>query len=63
MRRLQNLTRVVIVHGGVSKEFFADAWEFSRQDEERTLKLFASGDGSAARAERDEALADWITHE
>lgn len=57
MRKLQKLTRVVVVHDGVAKEFFADEWAFSRQDDERTLKLFASGDGTAERAERDSALA------
>jgi hypothetical protein len=60
MRKLEDLTRVVVVHDGTAKEFFADEWEFSRQDDGQTLKLFATGDGAQPRAARHEALTQDI---
>ncbi|WP_237112808.1 hypothetical protein [Mycobacteroides abscessus] len=44
-------------------EHWSDYWSVSIQDEGRTLKLFAEGDGSAAREERDAALARTISED
>lgn len=44
-------------------EHWSDHWSVSIQDEGRTLKLFAEGDGSAAREERDAALAKAISED
>lgn len=44
-------------------EHWSDYWSVSIQDEGRTLKLFAEGDGSAAREERDAALAKTISED
>ncbi|MDM2383840.1 hypothetical protein PP563_09895 [Mycobacteroides abscessus] len=45
------------------QEHWSDYWSVSIQDEGRTLKLFAEGDGSAAREERDAALAKTISED
>ncbi|MBN7460837.1 hypothetical protein I3U64_11810 [Mycobacteroides abscessus subsp. abscessus] len=45
------------------REHWSDYWSVSIQDEGRTLKLFAEGDGSAAREERDAALAKAISED
>ncbi|WP_235625626.1 hypothetical protein [Mycobacteroides abscessus] len=45
------------------REHWSDYWSVSIQDEGRTLKLFAEGDGSAAREERDAALARTISED
>lgn len=62
----RNLTRVDIV-GCVDavgyRECWADSWELSVQDDGRTLKLFATGDGTTAKATRDQALAADLAHQ
>lgn len=45
------------------QEHWSDYWSVSIQDEGRTLKLFSEGDGSAAREERDAALAKTISED
>ncbi|AWG57392.1 hypothetical protein [Mycobacteroides abscessus] len=45
------------------QEHWSDYWSVSIQDEGRTLKLFAEGDGSTAREERDAALAKTISED
>lgn len=54
------ITRIDIVDEKGVREFWADNWEFSLQDEGRTLKLFATGDGKEAETERAVALAKEI---
>jgi hypothetical protein len=49
------VTRVTIVGDGV-REYWSDYWTVSVQDDGRTVKLFAEGDGKAAKEERDAAL-------
>lgn len=49
------VTRVHVV-GAEVREYWADEWRASIQDDERTLKLFAVGSGAKARQERDKAL-------
>lgn len=55
----ESTTRVDIIGPGV-KEFWADEWAASIQDEGRTLKLFQFGDGHEARADRNKRLVDEI---
>ncbi len=52
---LEQVTRIHII-GDNPKEYFADEWVASLQDEGKTLKLFAYGEGTAAKAERDMSL-------
>lgn len=54
------LTRVVVVpaDGSGAQEFWADEFETAYLDAGRTLKLFATGDGSRARAARAAALSE-----
>jgi hypothetical protein len=60
---LSKVTRVHIVPdtGNPSVEFWADHWEPYLQDDGRTLKLFAHGDGAPHQQARDEALAEEIS--
>lgn len=52
------VTRVVVVRPGQMEiECWADSWEVCLQDDGRTIKLFADGDGMAARAERNKSLS------
>lgn len=44
-------------------EHWSDHWAMSIQDEGRTLKLFAEGDGKAAKEERNTALAKDISED
>jgi hypothetical protein len=60
MEPLGPVTRIHIVTPDGSKEYWADSWQISRQDGGRTLKIFATGDGSQARADRNAALAQFI---
>lgn len=60
-----HVTRVhVVVPNGLgphSKEYWADSWVLALQDEGRTLKLFAKGDGKAAKEHRDATLAGQLS--
>lgn len=57
----RKLTRVdVIAPGNGRREHWADTWDISVQDDGRTMKLFAKGDGAAAQQERNDALAEDI---
>ena len=70
----KTVTRIDIVQDGV-KEFWADHWEGYFEDDHRTLKIIATGDGEGAKAERNASLAndfaniypwgpsDFVTHE
>lgn len=53
-----SVTRVVVVTDGGVREFWADEWVVSVQDDGRTLKLFPTGNGIAARTEATRALAE-----
>lgn len=55
------ITRVHVYIPEETREYWADAWETSIQDDGTTLKLFAVGDGAAAKRERDEVLGDLLT--
>lgn len=44
----KSVTRLVVVKDGAYLEYWADHWSVDVQDDGRTLKLFARGDGSAA---------------
>jgi hypothetical protein len=61
MEPLGPVTRIHIVTPDGHKEYWADSWQISRQDGGRTLKIFATGDGSGAQAERNAALAQFIS--
>jgi hypothetical protein len=54
--QLDDVTRIDIVTELGRYTFWGDSWHYDEQDEGRTLKLFAKGDGAQARAERDAAL-------
>jgi hypothetical protein len=60
------VTRVVIVatNGLVAREHFAESFDIHVQDEGRTVKLVAKGDGGKARNDRTASLGrnlveDW----
>lgn len=60
-----HISRVHIITpgSGPNPEFWADHWLVALQDEGLTLKLFGAGDGQAAKAARDAALAqDFSQH-
>ena len=54
-----SVTRVNVVTPGLGlvEEYWAGSWETHVLDEGRTLSLIGKGDGSAAKAQRDAALA------
>lgn len=57
LKSLANVTRVHVVQTGADhREYWADEWMVSYQDDGRTLKLFAIGDGKKGRSDRDSAL-------
>lgn len=56
------VTRVDVVIPGMVKEYWADAWKTYIQDEGRTLKLIADGDGSVHKDARDAVLADFFAN-
>lgn len=62
----QTVTRIDIVgsKSGRLGEFWADEWEVSVQDDGKTVKFFAKGDGGKPRNERNASLGrglveDW----
>jgi hypothetical protein len=60
----EDVTRIHVVNTDgpeiVNKEFWADDWHISLQDEGRTLKIIGSGTGAQSLAERDGALAAFV---
>lgn len=59
------LTRVVVVptDGSGAQEFWADEFDIAYCDSGRTLKLFATGTGESARAQRSAELAKGFAHD
>jgi hypothetical protein len=56
----ETITRIDLVGGcrcGHPHEYWADEWEVSVQDDGKTLKLFAKGEGKQAQATRVASLS------
>lgn len=59
---LAKVTRIVIVRPGtISIECWANSWVPDLQDDGRTLKLFAHGDGMVELTARNTTLAEDLT--
>jgi hypothetical protein len=59
-KAMKGVTRIVLVQNGAYTEFWAGDWRADIKDEGKTLKLFASGSGQAAKDLRDRELASWL---
>lgn len=53
---MSEVTRVHIITELGRYEYWGDSWELELQDDGRTLKMWARGDGEKAKAERVRAL-------
>ncbi|OHT47907.1 hypothetical protein BKG59_05640 [Mycobacteroides chelonae] len=58
----ETVTRVDVI-APKRKEYWSDHWAVSIQDDGRTLKLFAEGDGASAKEEHDIAFAKCISED
>jgi hypothetical protein len=59
---LSRVTRIDIVHNTLDpREYWADSWSLSIQDDGKTLKLFAEGYGDEARDKRDAELLEYFS--
>lgn len=59
----ETVTRVVLVGGcrcGHPHEHWADEWDVSVQDDGKTLKLFAKGEGEDVKQDRIESLGETV---
>lgn len=65
MMEAEGLTRVVIVRKvqdigseePAVQEFWADSWDISIQDDNKTVKFYGQGSGAGARKQRSDAFA------